>query len=444
VALNSLWLLIARVVGQGLMVVFTVLVARHLGQVGLGQYAFVAAVVFVGNVLTTFGLDTFLIREAARRRTAPARSVTAALGIQLGLSALFIGGVALGTGRLRGAVSLAPTTVQALRLYSLSLIPLAFTTVFSASLRAYERMDLILALNLLSATAQTGGAWVLLRTGGQLVALMLLLLGVQTVTALVAGGMCFRLLPGFSLTLRISPTLVWRMLRQGALLVLIAGLAVLYQRMGVLTLSLLAGDAVTGWFAAAARLADGFKIVPYAFFGAVFPLMSRSAVAGQFTGIGEDAGPPEDRLVRNSLPLLLGFGLLAALTTNLLAGPVIRWLYGADYSPSIPALRILVWGLVPFAFNTYAFFRLISRGKEKVALQVYTMSVGSAVLWHSLLIPLFGLIGACAATLLGEMTQAALYLSRPGMGIPGLRGDSGATRGFRGYEGIPGPQRGIP
>jgi O-antigen/teichoic acid export membrane protein len=392
------------------MFILTVLVARYLGQAGLGQYTFVAALVFLGNVLTTFGLDTILIREVARRGTASATTLTAALGIQLGLAALFIGGVTLASGWLQDGPCCVSAKAVGLWVYSLSLIPLAFTTTFSASLRAYERMDLILALNLLSAAAQTGGAWVILSAGGGLVLLLGLLLAIQTLSAALSGLMCFGWLPGFALDLRVSPVLARHLLRQGIPLVLVAGSMVAYQRLGVLMLSWLAGDAATGWYAAAGRVTDALKMAHYAFFGAIFPLMSRLVVDGQHPGASQDPTILEHQLSHISLRFWLGFGLLAALIITLLAGPAVRLIYGQNYAPAIPALRILAWSLVPFAVNTHTFFWLVSRGKEISALRVSLVSVGSTVALHAMLIPSLGLLGACLATLVGELIQAVLYL----------------------------------
>ena len=47
------------------MALFTILLARSLGASGFGGYAFMASVVVIGNVLTTFGTDMHLIREIA-------------------------------------------------------------------------------------------------------------------------------------------------------------------------------------------------------------------------------------------------------------------------------------------------------------------------------------------------------------------------------------------
>src|SRR5690348_10935688 len=85
---NSLWLLAARIGTQGLAVLFTVLLARRLGANGFGEYAFMAAVIFIGNTLTTFGTDMLLIRDIAARDDFS--RLPAALFLQLALSVLFI------------------------------------------------------------------------------------------------------------------------------------------------------------------------------------------------------------------------------------------------------------------------------------------------------------------------------------------------------------------
>jgi O-antigen/teichoic acid export membrane protein len=156
IRLNSIWLLLARLTMQVQLVVFTVLVARYLGVAGFGQYAFVAALIYLGNVATTFGTDTLLIREVARRQPADDALVTAALWLQLTLSVAWLIVVAIGTGVLS---SQSTEVFAALKVYSLSLIPLAFYTVFTAVLRAHERMGLYLLLNVAVAFIRLGGAW---------------------------------------------------------------------------------------------------------------------------------------------------------------------------------------------------------------------------------------------------------------------------------------------
>ena len=157
VRLNSIWLLLARLITQAALVMSTVLIARTLGVAVFGQYAFVAALIVLGNVVTTFGTDTLLIREVARDRRDSTSLVGAALWLQLALSASWLIVVVMGAQPL---IDQSGDALLALKIYSLSLLPLAFFTVYSAVLRAHERMDLYLLLSAVAAVlhwAECGG-----------------------------------------------------------------------------------------------------------------------------------------------------------------------------------------------------------------------------------------------------------------------------------------------
>jgi O-antigen/teichoic acid export membrane protein len=149
---NALWLFASRLATQATTVLFTVFVARQLGSASFGVYAFLSAVLFIGNMLTTFGTDMLLMREIAARRALSL--LPAAMLLQLGLSLLFI--LIVGTGAPlfpnQSAIS-----VMAVRIYTLSLIPLAFYTVFTIALRGTENMGLYALLGFASAALQLIG-----------------------------------------------------------------------------------------------------------------------------------------------------------------------------------------------------------------------------------------------------------------------------------------------
>lgn len=429
VGLNSVWILAARVLSQLLLLVFTILVARTLGQTGLGQYAFIASVLFVGNVATTFGLDTMIIRELASPGARGGRSgdglLTTALLIQLGLSALFVAGVWVLAGLLPNQT---PETAAALRLASLSLIPLAFSTIYSAVLRAYERMDLYLVFNVVTAVVMVGGAFAVLPSGGGLVAVAAVILLSQTAGALAAGGMAHLALHGFHWRLR-PPSAVMLRTVVGVSLVLallmVAG--VVYQRMAVVVLSLTQGDAVTGWYSAAARLSEALKLAPAAFFGAIFPLMARANAGGHLL-----SEQPEDgaNLSRSPAPvavseppqaaralyerafwrLVLGSVALAAVTFAL-ADRIIPLLYGPGYEPAISALRLLVWGLPVTVIAGRLSFDLVSSGHDRAALVAMILTLLLTLPLMLVASTEWGLTGVSVATVLAEALQAAVLLA---------------------------------
>lgn len=145
---NSLYLLLARLTAQGLALLFIAVVARRLGIADFGQFTFIAALLLLGNTFTNFGSDTFLIRELARAGK-PTDLIARALSLQLALSAVWV----------FATILLRPNSL--LLLYSFSLFPLALFSVATATLRAFERMDLVWTLSLVNGVVQLVAAFFL-------------------------------------------------------------------------------------------------------------------------------------------------------------------------------------------------------------------------------------------------------------------------------------------
>jgi O-antigen/teichoic acid export membrane protein len=292
--------------------------------------------------------------------------------------------------------------VSALRIYALSLFPLAFTSVFSAALRGWERMDLAAFLGVGTAALQTVAALAAVRAGARLPALMLCLLVTQAVSAAFGWLLCRVARPGFTLAAPAAPAALVTMLKRVWPFALLAGLPLVSQRIGVLLLTLLAGDAPAGWFAAAARVVEGLKLTHYAFLGALLPLASRLGAQGTNEWLA--------RLVQKSRLVLLGLGVGAALAASALAAPLVWLLYGAEYHPAVTALRILAWALLPYAAAAPTALALVSTGHERVVLRAGTVAVVVTAGLGVWLIPRVGVNGACAALLAGEGVRSALLL----------------------------------
>ncbi len=403
IALNSLWLLLARLATQALMVVFVGVVARRLGEAGLGQYAYVASLIFIGNVFTTFGTDTLLIREVARTGHTRTPVFPASLWIQLALSVLWLAGLAVSEAVIPGN---SPETRLALNLYSLALIPMAFYTVFSATLRAHERMDLFLLLNLFTSLLQTGGAALALTVQSSLLALCVLLLAAQTVAAGLAAVACIFLIPNFGMRWRVTRAELIVVLRAALPLAGLTTLAIVAQRLNVLMLSTITGDTATGWFSAAARVVEGLKIGHYAVLGALFPALARLTRTGE-------SGPPHlsaAQALRPSLIRLLALAVGLALSVSVFAGPLVGLIYGLRFAPSVGALQILVWSLIPYTLTAVISLRLVTLGAEGVVLKGTAAGLVVSFILYGLMIPRFGLTGACWGLLAAECFQAGLFL----------------------------------
>src|SRR4051812_11371136 len=55
VGLNSIWLLLGRILAQGFAALGVIIIARTLGPEGLGTYSFITSAIFLLNAFTTFG-----------------------------------------------------------------------------------------------------------------------------------------------------------------------------------------------------------------------------------------------------------------------------------------------------------------------------------------------------------------------------------------------------
>lgn len=389
IGLNSLWLALARVVSQGLMLLFTALAARALGEAGFGQYAFVAAIVYVGNVLTTFGMDTLLIREIAKSRAAAMTLVPAAFWVQMALSALFVAMIFAITAMMPEQ----PRLTLGLRIYTLSLIPLAFYTIFSAVLRARERMDALLASNVALASMQVLAASIVLATRQDLAMLFAQLLITQVAAAILAGALCVRRAPDLTFDFRTSIGALGSIARTAVPFAALAALGVLSQRLGILLLPALAGDRVTGEFSAAARIVEALKIAPQALLGALLPVLSRRAF--------------DAHLFRAPLFLSMAFGALAALVLSFAAPVLIDVIYGARFAAASSVLQIMVWSLIPYAFTATVALELIAKQREHRVLVGSALGIGISLFLYLALVPALGL--AAWAFLASEWLQAFFF-----------------------------------
>ena len=395
---NTLWVLSSRFGSQGLMVLFTILIARRLGSDGFGEYAFIAATIFLGNIVTTFGTDMLLIREIASHDDLS--RLFEALLIQLVLSGLFVVGVFFLAPILPNQ---SPAAVLALQIYSLALFPLAFFTVFTTALRGKQKMDAYTVLNLFVSSLQVALVWLFINPGSSIVELAVLLLITQVAAAVLAGLICTLAIPRFWQSWRFSISPIPAVVRLSAPMALLGLLGILYQKLAIYMLSFMRGAEVTGWFSAALRAVEASKIIHLAAFTTLYPAMAQ---------VQADLGSDDQStgVFKWSWRLLLATAFVVAIVLFLLAGPIVHFLYGNGYDPSVTGLRILTWTLVPYTVNTYLSLAYLATGGERWVMRVMSVGLITLAVLEALLIPYWGLTGACLGVVIAETVQTAVYL----------------------------------
>ncbi len=374
--LNSLWLLIARLGSQAALALFTILIARQLGSAAFGEYAFVVTIVFIGNMVTTFGTDMILIRDIAARhdysRLAPS------LIIQLSLSALLI------------AVTFFATTLAALKIYSLSLIPLAFFTVFTSMLRGQQRMDLYAILGMTTAVMQLFFGILFIQRGASIVTVAILLLVFQVAAAFIAWTLCRRQI----LRWTTSRDLFISALKASAPIAVLGIITILYQKISILMVTFSLDATSTGWFSAALRVIEFAKIGHLAVFTALYPAMAKEQSKG---------------FAKEWIVLLFAACALSAFLF-LFASPIIFILFGADYIAAVSLLRLLAWVLIPFTVNTLLVLSFLAVGYERPVLYASSLGLFILVALNMWWIPLTGIVGAGWSLLAAESAQTVVLI----------------------------------
>lgn len=356
---NTGWLFFGRLCAQLVQFALTLVVARGLGEAGLGQYSLITAALALANTLATWGTDTLLIRAVAWRQTVDAPLATAALLVQTGWSIAILAAVGLG----QRWWPLPAGTIP----YLLLLFPLALTTISTAQWRGMEQMSRWVGWQLGTAVAQLLLGAAVLGVGGGLSHLLLTLGLVQSGAALIA----YRWPPRWSLV-RVEQRQLMAVWRAGWVLALLMATAVAQQRLPLFALAEWGTEADVGQFSAAARLVEGIKLLPYALFGALFPAVVRSGRLN--TG-------------RAWLWALLGGMALIAVGGGWLGRWLLPWLYGAAYQPSATVWVRLLWGLLPFVLHQHLALTLVAAGHEKRALVATAASLFASLLLYAAWLP---------------------------------------------------------
>jgi O-antigen/teichoic acid export membrane protein len=414
IGLNAAAKLAAEVLGRVAQLLLTVLIARRLGEAGLGVYAYGIALGFVLAQGADLGLQLIVTREVAKNAaSAPgkvgseretgetAKIVGTALKVKLGLSVLVLAALALLSASRPEAMRW-PTLAFGAAMLVYSYVEF-FGYVFRGRQQLVDEAILVSAARVIPALLGIG----LLLAGEELDALAWTLL-VSSVAMAVLGYAWLRaraVVPDVSGQAG-APDAAW-LLRQALPLGVAIGLSILYTRTSIFLLEPLQGPGAVGLYNMAQRLYEPLQILPAALLAAVFPAFARH----EGSGIGGQGSAVRAWLERRTLgPLLLaGLGVTAI---GIVAGPlVIGVLFGEQYVAEAGAALQLLLLAVPPMFLTYALTHfLIAVGQQRwnavLSFVVLVVNIGLNVV----LVPALGPRGAALALVVSEATLFVLAL----------------------------------
>jgi len=404
VAKNSIAPIILNLFNRAIEMALAALMARMLGPVGNGRYAWAINAYLWFDIVANFGLDMYLMREVSRER-ASARRVfinTTVLRLLLFLGvAPVLGGFLAGWQALGGA--LPAETRWAVVLLYLGLLPGSLANGLAALFRACEKHEYPAAIQtvttVIKVTLQTlalvGGLGIV-GVAGTSILTNAVTLGVLAVLArrLVWAG-----LP------RERARLVWPLQRAmlAASWPLMASflLQALFPGFNALLLQNFQGDAALGWYDAGRKWVDALVIIPSFFTIAVFPVVSRQAAQDR-AGL--------QRSYRLSVKLLTMITLPVAVVVTLLATTLVGLLSGAQFLPhGAVVLQLLIWSIIFGWINSLTNYVLIALNRQRYVLLASGARVAFTVVANVLFARAFSYVASAWILVGGELLLALLF-----------------------------------
>jgi len=405
IARNTTLLLLSNVVGFVLGFFFTMYIARYLAAEGFGVLSFALAFTAIFGVLTDIGLQTLMIREIARDKTLAQKYLGNIAVLKVFLSIITFGLIAL-TAQLAHYPA---DTVRVIYLLGLSMVLGSFSSMFYGVFRAHERMEFEALGGALGGGLLLAGAFWGIHHDYSIAGFA----WVYFVVSIIMLGYGF-VVSAWKFTLpRIEVDLgFWK---QTLKLAWPFGLAAVFVAInswiGQVMLSSMKGNEAVGWYNAANRLVIILQFIPLAYFGAVFPSMSRFHITSKdFLKFIQE----------RSLKYMLILGIPIAVGSTILAEKIILLIFGSGYHESIIVLQILVWATA-FSFVSGIFANLFqSINKAMIPTKILIICAVVNIILNVALIPKYSSTGASITIVVTSFVALALSFfwgSRVGFGI---------------------------
>lgn len=386
VAQNTSFLTLASVLQKLISFAYFTVVARIIGVENTGQYFFAISFTTIFSVVADFGLAPVLTREVAKY---PDRTQSFVSTI---LSAKIIFGL-MAYGLLVTAVHLLNYDGALRPLIYLSGVTMFFDSVqgtFFSIFRAHKNLIFesiaVVVAQLLSMVIGT----IAIVQGASL----LWLIAAYTIPSVfntVYGAICVYRAYGLRYRLGFNISIFRSFIVLAIPFALSGIIGRLYGYTDSILMSKMLPPEHLGWWSVPYKISFAFQFIPAAVSASVYPVMSALSISDP-EKIGELFVKSWRYLFAIVFPL--SFGLMV------IAKPVILALYGENFLPSVPVLRLLLFSLI-FSFLGYITGALLNAtNHQKIQTSLLAVALGINTILNVIFLPRFGIEGAAATALI--------------------------------------------
>jgi O-antigen/teichoic acid export membrane protein len=376
--------MLAQVLRRTVRFFFLFFVARKLGPENFGVYALLVAMLETLSLMTGEGLTDYLAREIAK-----APSLARQLYKQVTLLRWLYG------------VLLTPAAITLLHFlhYSFEIQRDAawlFLILFARGplaasqglFRAVHHMRLLIWVEALQGAVLLGLGVYLLQQQTGLRAVIWAELGATFAAAVFAFVLARKF---WRNPIRIQ--LPWRAIWNATVTFNVFPLITnIYDRIDIVILSVIAGNAAAGLYALPYRVLATLQIIPFGLMAAILPVLASRAPSMN-----------DRQFCLRMATILCVLSMFPALILTLLAKPLVLLVLGNSYEASIPILRILVWAAIPMFLNYGLNTFLLARDKERAFLWTSSICAVVNIALNLIFIPRFSYYAAAAVTIVTEL-----------------------------------------
>lgn len=390
---NSVAPIILNLFNRGIDFVFAIVLYRLLSQEMVGVYNF-AIVIFVWfDIFTNFGLDLFLMREVSKDRNRSGFYLFNTSFFRLFLSVAGLGLLFLFLVFWQNTVEPLPQEgMIALVLLYIGLFPASLNKGMTSLYYAHEQAEKPAAIATITTINKAIFGVIVLLMGWGIVGLaaVSIINNFITLAVLIWAGR------GFIDVLPKKPdmALLKEMVRESYPLMLNHFLATIFFQIDIVILQAIKGSITVAQYTTSYKWLLALNIIPAFFTQALFPMMSRQAEEDK-EKLKQTYRFGIKLMVAISLPLAVGFTVLANILTLILAG--------AAYLPNgAIALTIMIWSIPIGWMNSLTQYALIALGLQRYITRAFFLAVTFNIVTNIIFIPIYGFAAAAVTTILSE------------------------------------------
>lgn len=407
-AKNSAVPILMNLFNKGIDFAFAFIMLRVLGPENAGIYYYAIVVFGWFDILTNFGLNTFLTREVARNRAQAGRYLLNTSLLRMGLAGLGLPLLALFLVIRQTTITppLTPVALISIGLLYVGLLPNSLSTGLSALFYAFEKAEYPASIATVSTFSKAVLGLLALLMGWGVIGLA----GVSIVTNLIT----------LTLMLWQARPLIWpegrraersndglerkliqHMLGESWPLMINHLLATIFYKIDVILIEAINGVTVVGWYSTAYKWLDALQVIPAFLSAALLPIMSRQA---------HEDPPALVRSFRMTVKLLSLIALPVAVATTFIAPTLVLLLGGSEYLPDgAVALQLMIWSVPVGWINSITQYVLIALDKQRTLTRAFVVVVVFNVGTNLIFLPTYSYRAAAIITILSESVLLVMF-----------------------------------